>query len=540
MVVLIGSTPVAAAPVVTFLHEFALDNSEGANPSFTGQLAQGRDGNLYGTTPSGGSDGSGTAFKITPSGIFTKLHDFNRDVGDGYAPWGGLTLGTDGNFYGTSIYGRRNKDASSGQGNIFKMTPAGVVTVLHQFKQDGSEGSSPYAPPVQGRDGAFYGTTQVGGNGQGTIYRMTSTGAFSVLRKLDGQKAGEPMAPLIVGKDGNFYGTALRGGFSSAGGVGTVFKMTPAGAISVVYSFDGTHGIRPHGPLVQGTDGNFYGTTQSGGEFNRGTVFKLTPKGVITTLHSFGGDLSDGIEPTAGLVQGSDGIFYGATPSGGAFDGQGTLFSVTPAGAYSVLYRFSVGGVEPFQPLSTPFLHTNGRIYGLTLWGSNGPGAIYSLAVGAPQFIRPVPEAAQRGTSIGLLGPLSGTTKATFNDLNASFSGTGGTFRTAVVPAGAATGLIKATTTGGTRQTLKPFLQLPTLSNFSPTTGATGTSVVLTGTGLTQTTKVTFGGGKVASFVVNTDGRITVTVPVGAATGKIAVTTKGGNVSTATDFTVMP
>ncbi len=539
------------AKAVTLTSVRSFDFADGASDRFyayTGQLAQGRDGNLYGTMPFGGSNNAGTAFKLTPGGTFTKLHDFDYAT-EGGNPYGGLTLGKDGNFYGTNTGG-----GIRGAGTVFKMTPAGAVTILHRFNVAVGEGFGPYAPPIQGRDGNFYGTTGYGGaigfgKGDGTIYRITPSGTFTTLYTfaydpvLGTHPQGSfPLAPLIQGADGALYGTANTGGDVGESLHGTVFKVTTDGVVSTVYAFDYTHGSNPYGPVTQGTDGNLYGTTVYGGTFGSGTAFKLTLKGVITVLYNFDNGsaaaLAKGYYPYAGLVQGSDGSFYGATNSGGA-NGLGALFRITPAGVYTV--KASFHGTDGSSPQSTPFLHTNGRIYGLTRAGGLvNAGTLYSLDVGAPGFIAPIPNAAKAGTPVGLLGAVGGTTGVSFNGVNASFSGTGNTFRTTVVPAGAATGLIKVTTPTGTPQTLKAFQQLPTLTAFGPASGAVGSAVILTGSGLTQTTKVTFGGGAIASFVVDSATQITATVPVGAITGKIAATTAGGRVSTATAFTVTP
>jgi len=374
------------------------------------------------------------------------------------------------------------------------------------------------------------------------VYKITADGAFSVLHSFDGAMGQRPYAPLIQGTDGALYGTASSGG-EDKGYYGTVFKITTSGVLSTVYSFDGIHGDQPFGPVIQGTDGNLYGTTTRGGAYAAGNVFKLTLAGTITNLHSF--DYSSvsvvqGAFPYAGLVQGSDGNFYGVTAQGGNSDLAGVLFRVTPDGEYTVQARFdptTTGG----RPTATPFVHTNGRIYGLS--GEGGPndyGTVYGLDVGAPSFIRAVPGTAKVGQTIGLLGAVRGATAVNFNGLDAALSGTAANYLTAVVPAGAATGLIEVMTPAGTAQTLKPFLQRPAQQGFSPHRGAVGSSVVLNGTGLTQTTEVLFGNGKSASFVVNSDSQITATVPVGAATGNITVTTPGGRFSTVAAFTVKP
>jgi len=245
----------------TDIHDFDCFK-EGCNPGNPGILAQGRDGNLY------GSNGS-RLFKITPSGTaYVTFHTF----GFGNLPErGGLTLGTDGNFYGTTLSG-----GTSDVGTIFKVTPSGTLTVLHNFT-GGSDGANPVAPPVQGADGSFYGTTMGGQTPR--AYKIAPSGSFTRLGSLPGLSS----APLIQAKDGNFYGTTNSAGVCCSSS-DTVFKLTTSGKVTVVYRFDGTHGSVPYGGLVQGSDGNLYGTASSGGKYNGGVVFKLTAGGSITVL----------------------------------------------------------------------------------------------------------------------------------------------------------------------------------------------------------------------------------------------------------------
>ena len=531
-----GTAPAATLDV---LHGFPWYPGSGCtrgHPWNFGYLAQGRDGNVYGTAPSGGATNIGTAFKIGPDGGFTKLHDF--DYYDEGHPTG-LTLGKDGNFYGATHHG-----GAYGQGAIFKMTPAGVVTTLHSLNPAVGEGGWPYAPPVQGRDGSLYGPTTVGGaNGYGSVYKIKPSGAFSTVYSFESIDNGwQPWAPLIEGKDGAFYGTTEYGG---GRGQGTVFKLTAAGVATVLYRFDDEHGHFPHGGVIQGSDGNLYGTTIYGGlvgAVGDGVVYKLTLKGQITLLHHFDASTpegqAEGYWPYAGLVQGSDGNFYGATQRGGEQD-VGALFRLTPSGEYTVLASFD--NAPGHYPHTTPLLHTNGKVYGLSDSNtSTSCGTLYRLDAGAPSFVAAIPSAAKAGTTVGLLGALGGTSAVTFNGVNASFSGSGGYYRKAVVPPGPATGPLAVATSAGPLQTLKPFQQLPTLTGSNPGSGAVGSAVVLTGTGLAQTTSVKFGGGKAASFVVNGNNQLTATVPAGAVDGKIAVTTSGGTVRTPAVFDVIP
>ena len=236
-----------------------------------------------------------------------------------------LSLGSgkaDGNFYGTTCF-----LSSRSFGTVFKITPQGALTTLYTFcSQAGcADGYCPHGGLIQGRDGDLYGTTAFNGaNGYGTVFKITPEGTLTTLHNFNYRDGAAPLAALIEGRDRNFYGTTSQGG---AFGNGEIFKMTPAGSVKVLYSFCAqpqcADGAQPTSTLVQAADGNFYGTTY-GGVYGAdyGTVFKLTRGGRLTTLHSFNG--IDGTFPYAGLIQGSDGAFYGTT-SGGLF-GTGTIF----------------------------------------------------------------------------------------------------------------------------------------------------------------------------------------------------------------------
>ena len=509
----------------TDIHDF--DTPTLASPQYSGILAQGRDGNLYGTAPLGGTFGRGGVFKITPSGAYSVIHSFDSTRAN---PYSGLTLGTDGNFYGTTYNG-----GDFGFGTVFQMTPGGIVTVLHSFSL--IEGAGPYAPPIQGTDGNFYGTTTIGGLGYGAVYQVTPAGAFTVLYQFDVTHGASPFAPLIQAKDGNFYGTTIRGGTA---GFGTVFKITPAGALTVLYNFDSTHGAGPYAPLVQGSDGNFYGTARAGGSKNNGgVVFKLTAAKKLTVLYNFDatGGTPDGVRPYAGLIQATDGNFYGVASAGGA-NGAGTLYRLTKTGVYSTLYNFaSATGSLPFATL---IQHTDGKLYGeATSGGGAGHGAFFSFDVGLKPFVSLRPTSGAVSQPVGVMGGgLSGTKSVTFNGTSAAYSIVSDTYITTSVPFGATTGLVKVAISGSTLNSSQRFLVIPVVLSFSPTSGPVGTAVVITGKSFTGATKVTFGGVKAATFSVDSYTQITATVPTGAKTGKIQVTTPGGTASSAATFTV--
>jgi uncharacterized repeat protein (TIGR03803 family) len=436
----------------TYTDLFNFNGTDGAFP--VGTPAQGRDGNLYGITNEGGlyncpgyNGGCGVAFRIAPSGL-TVLYNFgvNGSV-DGAEPNGGLTLGTDGDFYGTTWEGGDFCCNIGGYGTIFKITPSGNLTNLHDFT--GTDGAQPLAPPIQGSDGNFYGTTW------GTVYKITPAGTFTAL----GSLPGGSNAPLLQATDGNFYGTTVNGGDAN---YGTVFKMTPAGVVTILYNFDLTHGASPYGPVIQGSDGNLYGTASVGGTYSSefgGVAFMLTLQGAITVLHNFGGS-NDGDILQAGLIQATDGNFYGATMVGGAKD-NGVIFQMTPAGGYSILYNF--GRARGDDVRYTPLQHTNGEIFGLASEGgtSNG-GVVFSFKMGLRPFVSFVSAAGKVGATVEILGQgFKGTTSVSFNGTAAEFRVVANTFLGAVVPTGATTGPVTVTTPSGTLTSNKPFLVLP-------------------------------------------------------------------------------
>ena len=517
----------AHAQTYTDLHDF--DTPTLASPQYPGILAQGRDGNLYGTAPLGGDFSRGGVFKITPSGAYSVLYSFDGALGSN--PYSGLTLGTDGNFYGTTY--------NSGAflfGTVFKMTPAGIVTVLHSFSY--TEGAGAYAPPIQGTDGNFYGTGSIGGLGYGSVYKITPAGVFTVLHQFDNTHGSTPIAPLIEGTDGNFYGTTKVGGTA---GYGTVFKITPAGALTVLYNFDLTHGADIYSPLVQGSDGNFYGTARDGGTLNSGGVaFKLTPTKILTVLHNFDhspGSL-DGNQPYAAPIQASDGNFWGVASAGGT-NAAGTLYEITATGTYSTLYNFvPVTGSLPFATLRQ---HTNGKLYGeATTGGAAGHGALFSFSASLGGFIIAQPTSGVVSKPVGILGQgLTGTSTVQFNGTNAAFTIVSDTYISTSVPSGATTGFVKTAGTSGNRTSSQKFRVTPVILSFSPTSGPVGTSVTITGNSFTGATKVTFGGVKATVFSVDSYTQITATVPAGAVTGKIQVTTPGGTATSRTTFTVI-
>ncbi|MGH9430672.1 MAG: choice-of-anchor tandem repeat GloVer-containing protein [Terriglobia bacterium] len=426
IVLLSVATGVPAARAQTYTDLYNFDGTHGAGPYYPQVLAQGRDGNLYGTTGFGGTHDVGVVFKVTPSGSLTVLYNFDGGV-DGGNSFSGLTLGTDGNFYGTTAGG-----GSSGPGTIFKITASGSLTTLYSFT-GGADGAQPLAPPIQGTDGYFYGTT-----GTGTAYKVSPSGVFTLLGSLPGQSIG----PLVQATNGNFYGTTANGGSSNNG---TVFKLTPNGTITTVYNFDSTHGSAPYAPLIQASDGNFYGTTSIGGTKGGGVVFKVTPRGDIEVLHNF----DKSYTPYAGLVQATDGDFYDVNYR--------VIFRITPSNGVSVLYNFHRPTGLGAWP--TPLQHTNGKIYGLTATGGTSDfGVVYSLDVGLAPFVKLLPTAGKVGRVIDVLGQgFTGTTAVSFNGTAATFQVESDTYLRTMVPSGATTGVVTVTTPSGPLTSNQPF-----------------------------------------------------------------------------------
>ena len=559
--VLATSAPMLHAQTYTVLYNFGNVSCDPTFPSGAGIIAQGRDGDLYSTAAAGGCVNNGAAFKMSPSGVMTLLHSFNNANGDGLNPQSGLTLGTNGAFWGTSIGG-----AAFNGGNIFTITPSETFTSVYSFcaQANCTDGGVPVAPPVLGLDGNFYGMTVDKGNvsictvengGCGVIYRITPTGKYKVLYTFDNTNGANPAGPLLLGTDGNFYGTARYGGTFNGvfNGNGVFFRITPSGQYTPIYTFcsmtNCLDGGQPTDGLVQGTDGNFYGTTLVGGthlysNFFGGTIFKMTPAGQITVLYNFCSqpNCTDGGNAVAGLIQGTDGNFYGTTQTGGA-NFNGTVFQITPQGLYTVLHSFDYAdGNSPLGPLIQA---TNGILYGQTNGGGTGPcintgcGVFFSFAMGLPTYISPVTSYGQEGSTVEILGNnLNGTTAVSFNGVSATFTVSSNTYLTAIVPAGATLGLIQVTTPKGVLTSKTSFRVLPHISGFTPTSGAVGTLVTINGTGFNQTTAVDFAKAVLATFTVVSDIEITASVPTGAKTGPITVKTKSGTAISSQTFTV--
>jgi uncharacterized repeat protein (TIGR03803 family) len=457
-----------ASPAQTFTTLAKFDGTNGNGP--VGPLVQGFDGNLYATTTYGGPYTEGTVYRITPQGTLTTIHVFCSQfyAPDGCQPYAGLVQARDGNLYGTTEGGGTDASPSAG-GTIFKITPQGTLKPLHEFCSlaNCADGASPWAGLIQATNGNFYGVTIGGGaHNQGSIFGITSAGVLTTLHSFCAQTNcadgfGSDSA-LLQATDGNLYGTTAFGG---AHGKGEVFKLTLSGTFQVLYSFcaqaNCSDGATPSAALIQASDGNFYGTSLAGGNSsNAGTVFKITPQGVLTTVYNFCSlaSCADGSGPCAALVQATDGNFYGTTDSGGTYN-RGTLFQITPAGTLKTLHSFSsIGHVEGLVQA------TDGNFYG-SKFGKGVPtnaGSIFQLKMRLAPFVETLPTTGKVAAKVIILGTnLTGTSAVSFNGVPATFTSVSNTEITAAVPTGATTGKLAVITPAGTLSSNVIFIVKP-------------------------------------------------------------------------------
>jgi uncharacterized repeat protein (TIGR03803 family) len=464
--------PTAFAQTFTSLARFETTN--GAHP--TAPLVQGITGDFYGTATAGGANhNSGTVFKMTPAGVLTKIYSFcsQADCADGEEPYAGLVQVANGNFYGTTITGGAHVNANcfdggGGCGTVFEITPTGKLTTLYSFCSlpNCTDGYSP-GGLVQASNGNFYGITGGGGTtisgcdvGCGTVFEITPEGELTTIynfcSQTDCADGSSPVAGLVQGSNGNFYGVTLTGG---ANDYGDVFEVSPNGKLDVLHSFVDTE-ADPESALVQGTNGSLYGTTNS-------LIYEITPLGKFTILHEFEGS-AGGIVPMGRLIQATDGNFYGTTYAGGA-NGAGTVFEITPAGALTTLYSFcSQSGCADGQiPIAGLLQGTDGAFYGTTSDGGDGIcamgcGTMFSLSTGIAAFVETLPAARAVGDPITILGNnLTGATSLTFNGTEATFTVASDTAIKTTVPAGATTGTVEVVTPSGTLTSNVPFRVIP-------------------------------------------------------------------------------
>jgi len=483
-------TPAAVPAQAKFTTLVNFDGTNGSMPA--AGLVQGFNGNLYGTTRYGGGTcyvyaTCGTVFEVTPAGTLTTLYKFcaQANCADGADPLAGLLQTVDGSFYGTTEFGGTNVDCyGSGCGTVFKISPTGTLATLYSFcaQTNCADGTEPAQSLMQASDGNFYGATPFGGNynsdcpdGCGTLFKTTPAGQLTTIYTFCAQAnctdGGGPNGGLVQASDGSFYGTTavggIHGGVCSGAGCGTVFKITSTGVLTTLYSFcvqtNCTDGFYPYAGLVQGTDGNFYGTTSQGGAHDGGSVFKVTPTGSLTTLYSFCSleYCADGANVVSGLIQGTDGNLYGTTDS--SQSNFGTVFEITPSGTLTTLFRFNASGNEGGGLDAGLIQDTAGAFYSTSSEaGTIGDGTVFSLGTGLGPFIETLPSFGKAGASVRILGShLTGASAVTFNGVSASFKVVSPSLITTSVPSGATTGTVQVTTPGGTLSSNVPFRVVP-------------------------------------------------------------------------------
>jgi uncharacterized repeat protein (TIGR03803 family) len=445
---LLSAASLLSAQTVSIVVNF--NGTNGKDPYFT-TLVQGRDGRLYGATYGGGAHNLGAVIKINLSdNNSVVLHSF--DGTDGSYPGTGLTLGTNGIYYGTTVMGGANNF-----GVLYSITTAGTLTVLHNFAGS-SDGEYPYGPPIQAVDGNLYGATSgtPDSSSPATIYKMTSTGVYSVIYTFSQSTTGVGVYGLVQGSDGNLYAAANSGGAYNAG---TIVKVTTAGVLKETHTFnpawDGGHGpFYPVAIPMLASNGTLYGTTQSGGVYGQGTIYDINSIFGLDDFYSFGSVSGDGKNPNAGLVEGSDGNLYGVSYT---FP---QIYSWNlSAGTYDALASLGDG-----QFIATPMQDTNGLFYGVSKLGPSklNDGYVYSFDNGLSPFVAFVKSQGAVGATAQILGQgFTGSTSVTFNGVPAAFSVVNDTYMTAIVPTGATTGSVVVTTPSGTLTSNKNFTVTP-------------------------------------------------------------------------------
>ncbi len=432
------------------------DGNDGYGPYSS--VVQGPDGNIYGTTGSGGRYSQGTFFRLTPSGKVTDLYNFCSlaKCADGWGPDSAPVVGIDGNLYGVVQGG------GTGQlGTFYRMTLDGEFTTLYTFcpTRPCTGGGAPTGI-ILGADGNFYGTTDGGGNasGSGTIFSISPTGQLTLLHTfcsltpncLDGTRA---FYPPILGSDGNLYGVTWGGG--SLGG-GVLYELTPSGTYTVLYNFCGSStcsGIGEPYYVVRDANGNFFGTTEYNAEGRGyGSVFEFTSTNQLLVLHNFD-DWNDW--PYTGLTIANDGNVYGVF--GYDTKASGSIFKVTPEGVYTRVYSFFGSAAPPVGPL---FQGTDGSLYGVTPYGPGDfDGEVFRFSNDLSPLVETVPVMGAVEQSVLILGNgLTGSTSVTFNGVAAVFTVESDTYIKATVPQGATTGTVSVVTPSGTLNSNPQFV----------------------------------------------------------------------------------
>lgn len=458
----------------------------------------------------------------------TTLYTF--DFYHGRRPHSPLVQGLNGNFFGTTFYGGNTDD-----GTVFEITSTGALRSLYNFCQLPScgDGLNPSDALILGLDGDFYGTTQEGGangggcsGGCGTVFKITPGGVLTTLYSfcaLPGCTDGYQPDGLVQGADGNFYGTTLYGGSNTPaclGFCGTLFKLTPQGALTTLYTFcsqkNCADGAAPEPGLIQASNGNFYGTTFSGS--TGGVVFEITPAGQYSVLYTYRANAP------MGLIQAGNGDLYGTTPNGGAYHG-GSVFRITLNGKFSTLYSFcrQSGCPDGMDPSSVLVQGTDGNLYGTASAGGantntndcpSGCGTIFSLSqTGTFTTLYNFCSLANCADGDGPgLGMIQGTDGKFYGNTGVNYYGPEGTIFSFDMGLG-------------------PYIEAET--GF----GNVGRQIGILGNSLSSTTAVSFNGTP-ATFQILSDTLVRATVPAGATTGMIQLTNSSGTLSTKVPFIV--
>jgi uncharacterized repeat protein (TIGR03803 family) len=467
------ATIALTSPAQTFtLLSWFEESTDGGSP--LAPLIQATDGHFYGTASVGGTNGGGTVFKVNTDGKLIPIYSFCAlaSCADGKSPEGALVQAPNGDFYGTTAAGGANN-----AGTVFRLTSTGALKTLYSFCPGGTaqgcpDGLKPVAGLVRATDGDFYGTTFEGGaHFQGEIFEIGPTGGTpTIIYSFCGQSGctdgQQPLAPLIQAVNGDFYGTTASGGSK---GYGTIFVIS-SGTLTTVHNFDKSRGSRPESALVEAGNGDLYGTTYQGGSLNDGAIFQITPGDTLTMLYSFCSAIPvgcpDGEFPQSALVLGTDGSLYGTTDAAGdpINEGSGTLFQITTGGALTLLYVFCETSpcTDGAGPQGGLMQATNGIFYGTTSGGGAGGGTFFSLSMGLGPFVEPQITTGKAGASVNILGnDLKGATSVTFNGTPAEFSVVSESLITATVPADATSGTIEVVTSSSTLSSNVPFRVRP-------------------------------------------------------------------------------
>jgi uncharacterized repeat protein (TIGR03803 family) len=470
--------------------------------------------------------GAPTCAQVAPP--FKLLHSFTGGV-DSQGPDADLAVGHDGALYGTSS-GTDISESTITPGAVFKITTAGAFTIVHAFTGPPSPGGgNPQCNIVWDRAGNLYGTTSYGGiQNEGTVFQITPAGKFSTLINFDGFDTGHgiwPKGELIFGKDGALYGLASFGG---PGGYGTLFQATTSGTLTDLVSFDFVHGSGPTGGLLEDSAGNFYGTTWTGGTSGAGTVFVYVPGFSFPAEYDFTAFdpnteiNSDGAYPYSGLIRDAAGNLYGTGLIGGSY-GKGVIFEIPVGGTLRVLYNFT-GGSDGGYPEGKLTIGKDGLLYGTTTRGGNGLSSVYG-GFGTVFSVWP------DGSHL--------TTLYAFTPADSNLANGDGAFPYTGLTLGNDGNFYGTAMAGGADGdgTLFRLTMVPVVSSFSPTSGPVGTKVTIKGANFTETTGIAIGN-KPASYTINSDSSLTLTIPSGATSGKIGVTNRFGKGASLTSFVV--